>query len=205
MTADQLREFDLLPCPFCGAKPTSQWIGDEDGGYWEVSCNKCLPKDSSLMVTQFIGVHGHFEEECIQAWNTRPTAVASHAEGEVVAWQFRLVGSHDDEWLNVKHFCYAEMSKSPDIYETRALYTHPPRSGDEAGHVVVTRDSSGEIVAVTRQDDDGQILSVIAEKFTDDERRNFAAEHALTNMSVQAALAERGGENKQEEDANGRR
>ena len=32
------------------------------------------------------------------------------------------------------------------------------------GEVVVTRDESGNIVAVTRQDDEGQILSVIAER-----------------------------------------
>ena len=35
--------------------------------------------------------------------------------------------------------------------------------GSRAGDVVVTRDEAGRIVAVTRQDKDGQILSVIAE------------------------------------------
>lgn len=31
------------------------------------------------------------------------------------------------------------------------------------GHVVVTKDALGQIVAVTRQDDEGRILSVISE------------------------------------------
>lgn len=43
------------------------------------------------------------------------------------------------------------------------LYT---RSNAKAGEVVVTRDESGEIVAVTRQDEDGQILSVIATRLS---------------------------------------
>ncbi len=41
----------------------------------------------------------------------------------------------------------------------RAIAALPPPEG----HVVVTRNEAGQAVAVTRQDDDGRILSVIAE------------------------------------------
>lgn len=43
------------------------------------------------------------------------------------------------------------------IREARAALTPPE------GHVVVTRNEAGQAVAVTRQDDEGRILSVIAE------------------------------------------
>ena len=61
-----------------------------------------------------------------------------------------------------------------------AYWAHPDDSGEDrpcmraaleaalaarqpVGHVVVTRDENGTIVAVTRQDDEGNILQVIAE------------------------------------------
>jgi hypothetical protein len=44
-----------------------------------------------------------------------------------------------------------------------ALYAAPQAWRPDIGEVVVTRNDAGEIVAVTRQDDEGRILSVIAE------------------------------------------
>lgn len=44
---------------------------------------------------------------------------------------------------------------------------------DPRGEVVVTKKPNGEIVAVTRQDDEGNILSVIAERDDVDQRTEF--------------------------------
>lgn len=63
---------------------------------------------------------------------------------------------------------------------------------DAASRVVVTRDSTGEIVAVTRQDDDGRILKVIAEKFTEKQRLAHQLDHALTIIAIDQARAEGG-------------
>lgn len=183
MTAAQLKA-----CPFCGAA-ACMWTDDET---WRtkaeyVSCNECH------------GCVGPCEtkEEAITAWNTRPTAVASHAEGEVkqVAEMvyFKRKGSVFEDCLPVMPGQHGNYVRGDLITRVVQLYANPPRSGDEAGHVVVTRDSTGEIVAVTRQDDEGRILSVIDEKLTDEQRRKFTAEYALTHMSVQAAMAARGG------------
>lgn len=49
------------------------------------------------------------------------------------------------------------------------------------GHVVVTRNEAGQAVAVTRQDDDGRILSVIAE----------FENHPSVPVATLAALADR--------------
>lgn len=47
----------------------------------------------------------------------------------------------------------------PEEYETRELYLRPAPQGE----VVVTKNQLGQIVAVTRQDAEGNVLSVIAE------------------------------------------
>lgn len=57
-------------------------------------------------------------------------------------------------------------------YGNSLLKTHAKWGWDQAiatmrateqGHVVVTRNQAGQIVAVTRQDEEGRILKVIAE------------------------------------------
>lgn len=63
---------------------------------------------------------------------------------------------------------------------------------DAQSHVVVTRDSTGEIVAVTRQDDEGRILKVIAEKLSEEQRHAHQLEHALTIIAIGQARAEGG-------------
>lgn len=49
------------------------------------------------------------------------------------------------------------MDNSPDMRAIIAALTPPE------GHVVVTRNEAGQAVAVTRQDDEGRVLSVLAE------------------------------------------
>ena len=61
---------------------------------------------------------------------------------------------------------------------------------DSRGDVVVTRDSWGEIVAVTRQDSEGRIFSVIAEKFTAQEEHD----HWIKVSRIHAAIKKEKGE-----------
>lgn len=54
----------LLPCPFCGKQPRSEWCGvtqgmPEDGGYWAVEC--CS-----------VHVHEDDEQDAVRVWNARP-------------------------------------------------------------------------------------------------------------------------------------
>lgn len=57
----------------------------------------------------------------------------------------------------------------------------------DATHVVVTRDKCGEIVAVTRQDDEGRVVAVIAEKLTDAERAEHIAEYERVVEAIDRA------------------
>jgi len=52
----------------------------------------------------------------------------------------------------------------PEHWECAFLYASPPPGAEQPeGDVVVSWDEQGQIVAVTRQDEEGRILSVIAE------------------------------------------
>jgi hypothetical protein len=99
----------------------------------------------------------------------------------------------------VQHDSYEAEGRAAQAFETAAenfVIEHGPALveavRDAGSHVVVTRDSSGEIVAVTRQDDEGRILEVIAEKFTEEERHAFAVEMFVTQKAIDQARAEGG-------------
>lgn len=89
---------------------------------------------------------------------------------------------YDMAWAGDDAFCFLRTHGTALLEAVR----------DAKSHVVVTRDSTGEIVAVTRQDDEGRILGVIAEKFTDDERHAFAVEAFVTQKAIDQARAEGG-------------
>ena len=60
---------DLLPCPFCGKQPASNWFGaglSEDDGYWGIDCCNAH-------------AHDDCEEGAARQWNTRlqPSRAAS--------------------------------------------------------------------------------------------------------------------------------
>lgn len=105
---DQLRE-----CPFCGSSNVvvrgmdkvysdRGWVRYKCGG-WFVMCDGCKFSHGSRFVFDAEGsipCHAHNSaDEAIAAWNTRPTAVASHAEGEValsyIIGQMRIQADHD--------------------------------------------------------------------------------------------------------------
>ncbi|WP_442256106.1 hypothetical protein ACS0OT_07120 [Stenotrophomonas maltophilia group sp. RY12688] len=56
----------------------------------------------------------------------------------------------------------SELSKE-EVRAARAVLAYQSAVTPPDGYVVVTRNEAGQAVAVTRQDDDGRILSVIAE------------------------------------------
>lgn len=60
---------ELKSCPWCQQRPTIRFVGDEDGGYHEVSCY--TPHDEHAEL--FCGVHASEEALAIAAWNRRPT------------------------------------------------------------------------------------------------------------------------------------
>lgn len=132
----------LLPCPWCGNPPISHWVGSEDGGYHEIACDSCNPKESGAIAYMFCGVHGDDEDSCVERWNTRQAALA-HAssatvkenltvgEGKAVAWRYRIGGreKHLNPW--VYQTAGEELVEPRPIIEAQALYTHPAPSAED--------------------------------------------------------------------------
>lgn len=78
----------------------------------------------------FIGDESH--SECGLCHNTRPTAVASHAEGEVVAWRWRDDVRPGLPWKTTTDVDVIDQLRAKGGYEIEPLFAHPPRSVDEA-------------------------------------------------------------------------
>lgn len=58
---------ELLPCPFCGGKPTtSRGVVEADEKFVFVSCEKCQSK-----TRRFYEWNSEDEQDAINAWNTR--------------------------------------------------------------------------------------------------------------------------------------
>ena len=76
----------LLPCPFCGRQPHSEWNGangpHDDDGYWSIECCGAF-------------VHEDDEDTATKLWNTRapipaaPSLADSSAVGSDLYWQAR--------------------------------------------------------------------------------------------------------------------
>jgi hypothetical protein len=60
------------------------------------------------------------------------------------------------------------------------------------GGIVITRNGDGDIVAVTRQDDEGHVLKILALSPTDDEREKYRAESKAIDAAIksQGAVSE---------------
>ncbi|HIE2483222.1 TPA: hypothetical protein ACXLB5_003952 [Pseudomonas aeruginosa] len=119
---------------------------------------------------------GDHSSECLveaaasQGWELKPgdlcgrdcpmrPATAEQAGGDehVIGWRERILAAHPNSdpgfWpdaLLVEHM-------AAEIADLRAALAQP------SGEVVVTKNESGAIVSVTRQDKEGRVLSVIAE------------------------------------------
>lgn len=94
-------------------------------------------------------------------------ALASR-EAQPVAYRYRYSGDYlanfgcTDMVSSWKYCEEVSLVNPDDRYERQALFTGPSAPAVQ-GVVVVTRDEKGAIVAVTRQNNEGQILEVIAE------------------------------------------
>jgi hypothetical protein len=173
---DQLRE-----CPFCNGD--GELDIDENHNHF-VSCIECRAEGSRAACAS----------DAANAWNTRPTAVASHAEGEVVAWQYRMVlaSGRASNWQTASKELFDYYVSHPTFddtkIETRELFTHPPRSGDEA------RDAARWRKFLSMVDPDkvpgGFTLYFAIEEGTD---QLCYADNDITEI-VDAAMAARGGE-----------
>ena len=97
---------------------------------------------------------GEFDPALFAAWQAGRASIPA---GEPIAWGIQSkYGSIVD--------CISR--RSHDQFEghyTVPLYTAPVAPKEMPGHVVVTKNESGQIVAVTRQDSEGRVVSVIAE------------------------------------------
>lgn len=130
MTADQLRE--------C-REAFEKWMAS-DGSDFYGSLDLWRNTENDYVDDEVFGAWLTWKA----AWNTRPTAVASHAEGD---WR------KADLWIeyaangNIRYFTQdpesADVHRESIASEGRELvvyYTHPPRSGDEAMVVKLGRE-----------------------------------------------------------------
>lgn len=67
------------------------------------------------------------------------------------------------EMLAHVYCCDASELSKEEVRAARAVLAYQSAVTPPEGHVVVTRNEAGQAVAVTRQDDEGRILSMIAE------------------------------------------
>ena len=125
-------------------------------------------------------------------WNTRAQASTSDEwQGEVEccdAKGFWLILSDNCHFVPGQKVTIKAPLASSGIPPTKTYTVHfgmngaDTRSNAKAGEVVVTRDESGEIVAVTRQDEEGQILSVIATRLSN--------QHKATKRGIADAVSQ---------------
>lgn len=113
---------------------------DTNKGYRCVACN-----------TLHINSHLEWCPMLIAERNLR-TAIEEMEKAEPVAWLYTYAGK--------PHAAGLKPRESWADHEQHPLYTHP---APIQGEVVVTTDEDGRCVAVTRQDEEGRILSVIWE------------------------------------------
>jgi hypothetical protein len=73
-------------------------------------------------------------------------------------------------------WAFAVQDEIPTADEIVLLQANQAKETEPVGEIVVTKDSSGEIVAVTRQDEEGRVLKVIATTSRGAQRRMYIPE-----------------------------
>lgn len=97
---------NLLPCPFCGGRPTVFFPQD---GFPEILCRNCYQAGTTLTQSTMA--------EAIAAWNTRAERM-SHTHDELLA-EMRAI---NDEWAQERTCCmdYNAAWSGDEIYPTEA-------------------------------------------------------------------------------------
>lgn len=106
----------------------------------------------------FVGSQGY--SLSMQTGNYRPKGLYL-ADGPSVRGCGHFVVMRDGEMVHDPHPSRAGLLRVDRVWVLLPL--DPAALTPHEGHVVVTRNEAGQAVAVTRQDDEGRILSVIAE------------------------------------------
>jgi Lar family restriction alleviation protein len=154
-TTDQLKS-----CPFCGGNPT---VDAQFGREWWVECDDCAATTGGMEATK---------AEAIDAWNRRAVPLVAEAPREPPLPEGWATEALEAIWnAPIGTTITADMKRAASLALRVARGEHwddasrewvaPPASLD--GEVVVTKNQAGQIVAVTRQDEDHRILSIIAE------------------------------------------
>lgn len=87
-----------------------------------------------------------------------------------------------DQWLNEFIRDTQVVVDAPSRELMNIVWSEAQKNRPE-GEVVVTKNPRGEIVLVSRQDEEGQILSVIAEPgFTDEQKKELERADAILNV-----------------------
>lgn len=158
----------LLPCPFCGAEAEIITLeGETDNPSIGAQCVQCTNSACGSAGGLIYPLMDDVRHLLLERWNRR-TALAQKAEppapkDPVAQWQKRHHRGTEGKWENTDEHDAKWWRASSSLWDIRALYAAPQAWRPDIGEVVVTRNDAGEIVAVTRQDDEGRILSVIAE------------------------------------------
>jgi hypothetical protein len=148
----------LLPCPFCGgpvaleeALPTRDYILGERR-WWGVVCRNTFNLGGSCAIQQRPSAS---PEAATKRWNRRAAPADALAALRELVDEVHAQAS--------KHAHLQDWDEFDRLAEKVCAAQSQPAQPEPRGEVVVTRNPAGQIVAVTRQDDDGRILSVIAE------------------------------------------
>ena len=115
-------EIALLPCPFCGNRPTPPFRNMRDDEDEVVKCwtiqHPCASIDHEIWTYADASA-----EECARRWNTRATS--AQAAGEPVAWRWRPRGAVN--WIYDPTAEWRSQQKEANI-DIEPLYRAPPQA-----------------------------------------------------------------------------
>ncbi len=150
------------PCP---AHPAVEQVGGDERAAFELFVRKHCGMPAHIAVNW----DAKFTNDAWAGWQARaalaqpspahPAPVEQAGGDERAAFFKHLIGrhpAHETEIVRVVEHNYAAWK----AWRARAALAQP------SGEVVVTKNESGAIVSVTRQDKEGRVLSVIAESAT---------------------------------------
>lgn len=118
-------------------------------------------------LSTWVAQYSHRMTEDVADLRTVVTMLNGMAEQKPVAWRTRLDSGGYFYWDREPVQIGPALAVEP---------LHPQPQPQPQGEVVITKNESGQIVAVTRQDDEGRILTVIAESAPQPQREPTEAQ-----------------------------